>query len=123
MMNNEQLTATIEKLLLEYDGAGFTPPEIPKWLALIHEERGEAAKEAGAAAGVMWESFEQEKKLHRNYVDDLHKQIKMVTEMLGGALNEVGDIDYETQKTKILLKNDVLREYFRVMKGILPPAA
>jgi hypothetical protein len=44
MKNDEQLQEDITRLLLEYD-AGYTPPEIPKWLALIHEERRAAVDE------------------------------------------------------------------------------
>ena len=49
MTNDEALTDKITKLLLEYD-AGYTPPEIPKWLALIHAEK-EKAYEEGREVG------------------------------------------------------------------------
>jgi hypothetical protein len=118
MKNDEQLQEEITRLLLEYD-AGYTPPEIPKWLALIHEQRKEAVEEVKFDRAM----FDAERDFHMAYVRQVKQHIAMIQSHIGPALEELDSLDYRTMKDKILLKSDILREYFRVMKGILPSVA
>lgn len=115
MTNDEQLRDKIRKAI--WDDA--SDRDVSEILALIHEER----REAEAEANFDRDAFELEKKQFRANVRAIDMQMEIAHATLGTAMDELETIEYRTMKDKTLLKSDILREYFRVMKGILPPAA